>query len=78
MNRLVLFLVLFMLFLCSCDDFTNSPMSTSEGVITRVQKGRHNTYIKVEFNEAPDTTFSICHWFKGSDTCRVGQKVRLQ
>lgn len=61
--------------LVSCDDALNSP-AVSNGEIIKVTKYSDNVVIHVRFKGVGN--YSCTFQFIGSDTCRVGQQIKLQ
>lgn len=74
----VIFTVLILLFTSSCSNGgALNHMIEPEGLILQVKSTEKNTDILVRFNTSKINSYYDL-WIKGSDTCKVGQIVKLK
>lgn len=76
MKKIIFYFLL--IFLIGCEDASlDSPMETVGEIISikKVQKHDVNILVQIKIRNY-SSYYSL--WFKGSDTCRVGQIVKLQ
>lgn len=69
-------IIMFIVMLSSC----NRPVGMvrkPEGKIVTIYKSSDEIYIKVNFDTDVNDQY-VSEWFIGSDTCKVGQIVRLK
>ena len=71
MRKLIIILILSLLYACDIP----TDVHNNEGTIIKVHSDKDGSYIKVKFEH---NNYVSERWFIGSDTCKVGQKVRLQ
>lgn len=71
--KILIFVLLLGVYACSNIIRPLAP----EGKIVEITK-TDTTYIKVKFSGAINPSIEFYEWYLGSDTCRVGQIVKLK
>jgi hypothetical protein len=73
----IIVLLLFAFFVsCSDDSALNSNPLQIEGEIIEVTRIDSTVFVRVEIKNSSSRLVSL--WFYGSDTCKIGQKLKLQ
>lgn len=64
--------------LLSCGTRDINYIVSPEGKIIHIEKDDEGVMVEVAFSQNNDNIHQVSFWFQGSDTCKVGQIIKLR